>query len=90
MRVKPPPGTYIFECEGQETTVIITTNGMTCTVGWWVFEVTMEWEWFEMSHGPALMPSGGPAVQYIGFNADGTCDMVFPDGTGKTGRYRHV
>ena len=87
MRIRPTPGTYNVEVEGHTTVVVITEDGATSGFyhfgGWF----PLEWEWFELSGGPALMPSGGLAVQFIGFNDDGTFDMVYPDGSGKSGTY---
>lgn len=91
MRIKPAPGTYVVTIEGQESVVLVTTDGMTSMVKVFVFMVECVWEWFELPpDGPALMPTGGVAIQFVGFSADGTVDVVFPDGSGKVGTYAHA
>ena len=87
MRVKPAPGTYLVTFEGSEFPVIVTADGAMCMVKVFCFLVECEWEWYEHPGGPILMPGSGLAVQFVGFNDDGTCDIVFKDGSGKSGTY---
>ena len=91
MRVKPAPGAYTATVDGSTFTVVITPDGATSGFYWRGQMVEMEWEWFELPpDGPALMPSGGLAVQFVGLNDDGSVDVVFPDGAMKTGTYAPV
>jgi len=92
MRIKPAPGTYTVTIDGATAVLIITEAG--ATSGFYHFGAwfPLEWEWFEMSGGPALMmtqPSivGEPPIQYVGFDDEGGVAVVFGDGTGKEGTY---
>jgi len=87
MRVKPAPGTYIVTIEGGSHPLIVTEQGAMTMFQFWGWQLELDWEWFEIAGGPVLSPGGGKAVQFIGFNGDGTVDVVFKDGSGKSGAY---
>ena len=88
MRVKPAPGHYRVEVEGATHIVEITEDGAISHVVHMGVPYAFEWEWFELpSGGPALLPKNGLACQFVGFNEDGTLDVVFPDDSGKSGTY---
>ena len=87
MRVQPPPGTYHVAVDGVAGVIVITTGGMISTYVHWGMVLEMAWDWMEIGGGPVAAPAAGLAIQHIGFNADGTLDMVFKDGSGKVGTY---
>lgn len=87
MRVKPAPGHYLVTVAGTEEAVEITQDGALSHVIHLGVPHAFDWQWFEMSGGPGLMPENGFPVSFIGFYGDGTFHVVFPDDREKGGTY---
>lgn len=87
MRVKPKPGTYDVTVGGSTFPVVITKYGMLTRYIRYGCEFQAEWEWKDINGEPVAMPIIWFAIHYIGFNEDGTLDIVYMDGTGKVGTY---